>query len=151
MLETGVPAPDLRATDTAGATFSLADRRGVAPVLIYFARSTGCPVCAAHVRDLARRQGEFAGVEVVVAVPEDQAAARAWRERHALPFTVLTGDDGAAHASIGLRRTMFGSMQQSGTVLVDAAGVVRYVRTATLPTGGYDRRETTEAVAALTR
>lgn len=151
MLETGAPAPDLFAVDASGQPFSLADRRGVTPVLIYFARSTGCPICAAHVRDLTRRRAEFGDVEIVVAVPEDRAAARRWQERHDIPFTVLTGSSGAAHAAIGLRRAMFGSMQQSGSVLVDASGIVRHVRVATLPTGGYDRAGISAAVTALSR
>ncbi|WP_225993235.1 hypothetical protein [Actinomadura rudentiformis] len=50
---------------------------------------------------------------------------------------------------IGLGRKVFGSMQQSGSVLIDSQGVIRHAHGATMPTGGYDKKGITAAVQDL--
>ncbi|KDN19061.1 peroxiredoxin family protein [Amycolatopsis rifamycinica] len=149
MLEAGSPAPPLELEDTDGRTVRLADHRGHA-VLLYFMRSTTCPVCRRHVRALAGDTAfAAAGVRVLIAVPEDRATAAAWRAKDEVPFPVLTGRRGSPHELVGLGRAVFGALQRSGSVLVDAEGVVRHAHSATLPTGGYDRAGIAAAVAAL--
>ncbi|MCK2217795.1 peroxiredoxin family protein [Actinomadura sp. ATCC 31491] len=149
MLEIGSPAPDVVLEDTDGRAVRLSgDGRAV---LVYFLRSTTCPVCNRHVRDLVRRAGELAaaGVRVLVAAPEDPPVAAAWKARRGIPFGVLAGRDGTPHELLGLRKAAFGSVQRSGTLLVDAKGVVRLARGATLPTGGYDGKAIAAAVKEL--
>ncbi|WP_433435861.1 peroxiredoxin family protein [Nonomuraea sp. CA-141351] len=111
MLETGSPAPDVVLEDTDGRTVRLSDYQGDNAVLVYFMRSTSCPVCNRHVQDLIRRRDELAaaGVRVLVAVPEDRQAAAEWKVRRQIPFPVLTGRRrliyfGAAHLAL-LERT----------------------------------------------
>ncbi|GIH74700.1 peroxiredoxin family protein [Planobispora longispora] len=151
MLETGSPAPDIVLEDTDGQVVRLSDYRGDQAVLVYFMRSTSCPVCNRHVHDLIRRRDEFAagGLRVFVAVPEDRRTAAEWKTRRRIPFPVLTGRGGAPHEMIGLSRKVFGSLQQSGSVLIDSRGIVRHAHGATMPTGGYDRKGITAAVRAL--
>ncbi|NUW38243.1 redoxin domain-containing protein [Nonomuraea sp. SMC257] len=148
MLDIGSPAPDVALEDTDGRAVRLSDYRGRHAVLIYFMRSTSCPVCNRHVQDLVRRRGEFAndGVEVLVAVPEDRGEAAAWKARRGVPFPVLVGRGDTPHELIGLGRKVFGSLQQSGSILVDSAGVVRHAHSATLPTAGYDRKGIAAAI-----
>lgn len=151
MLETGSVLPDLELEDTAGRPVRLAGHRGTDNVLLYFMRSVTCPVCAMHVKDLAARAADLAaaGVRVLIVVPEGRSAAAAWQARRELPFEVVTGRHGSPHESVGLMRKVFGAMQQSGSVLVDRDGVVRHAHAATLPTGSYDRKGITEAIADL--
>ncbi|MDX3187086.1 redoxin domain-containing protein [Streptomyces sp. MN03-5084-2B] len=146
MLETGSPAPPLALEDTDGQPVGL----GGHAVLLYFVRSTTCPVCRRHVRALAEDTAlEAAGVRVLIAVPEDRETAAAWRAKHAVPFPVVTGRGGTPHELVGLGRAVFGALQRSGSVLVDAQGVVRHAHSAALPTGSYDRAGIAAAVAAL--
>lgn len=151
MLETGSPAPDVVLEDTNGGAVRLSDHQGDHAVLIYFMRSTSCPVCNRHVQDLIRRRDEFAvdGVQVLVAVPEDRREAAAWKAGRQVPFPVLVGRRGTPHEMIGLSRKVFGALQQSGSVLIDSQGVVRHAHGATMPTGAYDRKGITVAVQAL--
>ncbi|MET8849739.1 peroxiredoxin family protein [Amycolatopsis sp. NPDC004625] len=144
MLEAGSPAPPLVLEDTEGRPVRLAGQA----TLLYFMRSASCPVCNRHVRELVESAGVLAAadVRVVIAVPEDRPAAAAWRAKHRIPFPVLTG---RPHELVGLGRKLFGSMQQSGSVLVDAQGIVRHAHGATLPTGSYDRPGIFAAVARL--
>ncbi|MCC8247044.1 peroxiredoxin family protein [Saccharothrix luteola] len=151
MLEAGSPAPHLALEDTTGQAVSLSDYRGRHAVLLFFMRSTSCPVCNAHVRDLVERADELAAddVRVLIAVPEDREAATAWKAKRGIPFPVLTGRRESPHELVGLSRKVFGSMQQSGSVLVDREGVVRHAHGATLPTSSYDKKGIAAAVASL--
>ncbi|MFI6504510.1 peroxiredoxin family protein [Nonomuraea typhae] len=143
--------PELALEDTDGQAVHLPGDRGGQAVLIYFMRSTSCPICNRHVQDLIRCRDEFAAedVRVFVAVPEDRQEAAAWKARRQVPFTVLVGRGGTPHETVGLSRKVFGSMQQSGDVLIDAQGVVRHAHGATMPTGGYDKKGILAAVRGL--
>ena len=149
MLTNGSPLPALHVTDTDGRAMRLG--AGSGPTLLYFMRSASCAICNAHVRDLAGRADEFeaAGVRVIVAMPETRDAAAAWKAKREVPFVVVTGSEGTPHAALGLSRKLFGTMQQSGTVLVDAQGIVRHAQVATMPLQAYDQKAIASAVAAL--
>ncbi|WP_214324347.1 peroxiredoxin family protein [Nonomuraea sediminis] len=151
MLENGSPMPDVVLEDTEGRTVRLSEYRGDHAVLVYFMRSASCPVCNQHIKDLVRRRDELAAdnVKILVAVPEDRQEAAAWKDKRQIPFRVLVGRRGTPHEMVGLSRKAFGSMQQSGSILVDAAGIVRHAHGATMPTGAYDKKGITAAVQAL--
>lgn len=151
MLKVGSTVPDLALQDTDGRLMNLADYHGRENVLLYFMRSTTCPICNHHVKDLVGRRDELAArdVRVLVAVPEDRATAAAWKSKREVPYLVVTGRSGTPHEAIGLTRRVFGAMQQSGTVLIDRQGVVRHAHAATMPVASYDKKGIAEAVRAL--
>ncbi|NEW38591.1 redoxin domain-containing protein [Nocardia cyriacigeorgica] len=151
MLTSGSPAPAVELEDTAGQVWRLSDHLGTHSALMYFMRSTSCPICNSHVRDLVARRNEFAaeGIRVHIAVPEDRDRALAWKTKRGIPFSVLVGSDRTPHESIGLTRTVFGSMQQSGTILVDRDGIIRHAHGATLPTSSYDKKGILAAVDSM--
>jgi peroxiredoxin len=150
MLDTGTTAPVLTLEDSDGQAVRLADFRGVSPVLIYFMRTTTCPACNGHVRDLVARSQELAdrGVTVLIAVPEGRSEAAAWKRDRKVPFTVVTGESGTPHESVGLTRKVFGAVQQSGTILIDRQGLIRHTHAATLPTNAYDKKSVAAALDA---
>jgi len=151
MITVGTPAPDLDLIDTSGERLRLLDAVGERGLVVFFMRTTTCPICNAHVRELVARADEFAerGIAVLVVVPEGRVEAARWASRRGIPLTVVTGGSASAHEQVGLTRRVFGSMQQSGTLLLDAAGVVRYAQSSTLPTGSYDRDAVVRAVDDL--
>jgi peroxiredoxin len=151
MLETGSPAPLMVLEDTTGQTIRISDYQGEHPVLLYFMRSTSCPVCNRHVHDLANSGDEFAAasVRVLLAVPDDREKAAAWKANRRIPFPVLTARRGTPHELIGLSKKIFGSMQQSGTILIDTQGIIRHAHGATMPTSSYDKKGIHAAVASL--
>ena len=140
---------DLRESD--GAAMSLEDYRGTHNVFVYFMRALSCAQCNAAVRTLASQKDdlEASGVKVVVAVPEDAESATAWKAKKGVPFPVVVGKDGTPHAEAGLLRKVFGAIQQSGGVLVDKQGVVRYAHVSTNPGASYDKAELATAIAGL--
>jgi peroxiredoxin len=151
MLEIGA-APDLEFEDTDGNRVSLGDYRGKENVLVYFMRALSCAQCNAHVQSFIRNQSEFdaAKVTIVVAVPEDLKDAAAWKTRKHIPYTVVAGAAGTPHESVGLLRKVFGTLQQSGSILFDSRGVVTYTHVSTVPTTSYNRAEMAVALAGLT-
>ena len=151
MLEIGSTLPPIALEDTAGALVDFTDYRARSNVLLYFMRSTGCPVCNGHVRDLVKSEPSFAAgrVQVLIAVPEGRAEALTWKNKRALPYPVVTGRTGSPHEAVGLTRRVFGSLQQSGSILVDVDGIVRHAHGATLPTGSYDKKGIRDAIDAL--
>ncbi|WP_433475904.1 peroxiredoxin family protein [Spirillospora sp. CA-142024] len=151
MLENGSPAPDVMLEDTDGQAVRLSDHKGDHAVLIYFMRSTSCPVCNRHVQDLVRRREEFAedDVQVLVAVPADRQEAHAWKNKRRVPFPVLVGRRGTPHEMLGLSRKVFGSLQQSGSVLIDSQGIIRHAHGATMPTSAYDKKGISVAIQGL--
>ena len=150
MIEIG-SAPDLKLEDTDGKPISIADYKGKDNVLIYFMRALSCAQCNAHVQSFIKNQSVFddAKVEIIVAVPEDLKDAAAWKARKNIPYTVVGGAAGTPHESVGLLRKVFGTLQQSGSILFDSKGVVTYSQVSTIPTTSYNKAELGAALAAL--
>lgn len=150
MLEIG-STPALSLEDTDGHPVSIEDYKGKDNVFIYFMRALTCAQCNAAVQNMARNTADFdaAKVKVIVAVPEGLDAAAAWRAKKNVPFPVVVGTSGTAHAEVGLLRKVFGAIQQSGSILLDSNGVVRYTHVSTNPGASYNRNEVAEAIKAL--
>ena len=150
MLEIG-STPELALEDTEGNDVLLADFHGKKNVFIYFMRALTCAQCNAAVQNMVKHQSQFdeENVQIIVAVPEDLKDATAWREKKNVPFPVVVGKSGTAHAEAGLLRKVFGAIQQSGGILLDSDGVVRYAHVSTNPGASYSPREVADQIAAL--
>jgi peroxiredoxin len=150
VLEIG-STPTLSLDDTDGHDLSVADHKGKDNVYIYFMRALSCAQCNAHVQNMAKNKADFdaANVSVLIAVPEGPADAAAWKAKKNIPFPVVVGKAGTAHAEVGLLRKVFGAIQQSGSILLDKDGVVRYAHVSTNPGASYNRTEVAAAIAAL--
>jgi peroxiredoxin len=154
MLSPGDHAPDIKLHDHTGRPIRLSElwRR---PVVLFFERHLGCPFCREHVAAVRDDYQRFqrAGAEVAVitmGTPEQTAAFRAERK---LPFPCLSDPGQQAYRAFqiprggmnevagvcvwgaGLRATLRGGIrrpqgdvqQLHGVVVVDAAGVIRYL------------------------
>ena len=143
--------PTLALDDTDGRSFVIEDYRDRESVYIYFMRALSCAQCNAAVQNMAKNRADFAAanVAVLIAVPEDPADAAAWKAKKNIPFPVVVGRAGTAHAEVGLLRKVFGAIQQSGSVLLDKRGVVRYTHVSTNPGASYNRNEVAAAISAL--
>ncbi len=141
--------PKLSLEDADGVPVRLADFHE--PVYLYFMRALSCAQCNAHVQQMSKNAAEFeaAHVKVVVAVPATTAEAAAWRDKKGVPFPVVVGTEGSAHEEVGLMKKVFGAIQQSGGVLFDRDGVVRYAHASTNPGASYNKAEVAAAIAAL--
>jgi len=153
MLETGTRLPSLPLQDTTGRRVTLDDGTPGRAALVYFMRSKSCAICTRHAKDLDRRAEEYKrkGVQVYIAIPEGHDDAVEWKARHQVGVAVVAAAAGSAYDTVGLTRKVFGSVQQSGAILVDSNGTVCYAHSATMPTGSYDRQGIADAVDAYSR
>ena len=150
MLELG-STPVLSLVDTHGQDLALRLQSGGRGTFIYFMRALSCAQCNAAVARMVRERLTFdaAGIRVLIAVPEERAAAARWQEHKNIPFEVVVGISGTAHAEVGLLRKVFGLVQQSGSILLDQDGVVRHSHVSTNPGASYDGAEVAQAISAL--
>jgi len=118
--------------------------------VLYFMRASNCAQCNRHTRDLEKLLPELENhnLDVIVVVPEDEAAAEKVRQRNNLTIKVMTGN-GDAHALAGLDKKFLGIIQQSGTVVINRAGVVLYKRIATNPEDSFKVKEFKEYLMSL--
>jgi len=143
--------PSLSLVDTTGRDASVDGPAAGNGTFVYFMRALTCPQCNAAVAKMAKGRAAFdaAGVRVVIAVPEDRAAATAWKAKKEVPFDVVVGKAGTAHEEVGLLTKVFGLLQQSGSILLDGEGAVRYTHVSTNPGASYSEADVAAAIAAL--
>lgn len=146
-LAVGETMPDIALRRPDGTGAGLRDVVAGRASVVYFMRTSTCPVCHSHVAALVRaaEAGRLPGAGVHVLVPGDPSDAAEVRRRVPSPAVVVWAT-GTGHAEVGLGR--FLALQHSGVFLLDAAGGVRYRRSATLPTQSFDLGELLAAFAA---
>lgn len=101
-LEAGERAPSFRLRDQDGAEHTLEDYRGQKVVLYFYPKdeTPGCTTQACSLRDsFAEIQAE--GATVLGVSTDDAASHRAFRDHHALPFTLLVDADHAVSEAYG--------------------------------------------------
>jgi peroxiredoxin len=150
MLEIG-SNPSLSLIDTAGADASVDGATSGNGTFVYFMRALSCPQCNASVQKMSKGRAAFdaAGVRVVIAVPEGRLAAAEWKAKKAVPFDVVIGKEGTAHEEVGLLKKVFGLVQQSGNILLDRDGIVRYAHVSTNPGASYNEVDVAAAIRTL--
>ncbi|HYX86846.1 MAG TPA: thioredoxin-dependent thiol peroxidase [Gaiellales bacterium] len=130
MVEPGQPAPDFALVADSGETVRLSDLRG-RPVVVYFYPKDDTPGCTRQACDIRDRWGDFAraGADVVGISPDATDSHQRFKEKHALPFPLLSDEDHAVAEAYGAwgekqnyGRTYFGIIR-SGFV-IDGDGVV---------------------------
>lgn len=149
----GGPVLDFAARDDAGEPFDLARLRGT-PFLLKFFRGHWCPYCVAELRrwEELRPLLEARGVAIVTVCADDAEAIRAGRRKHGLRAVMLPDPELAITDRYGLRNPrnlapkpgLVIPLPIPTTILVDAAGIVRWIDQA----GDYMRRSEPERVRA---
>ncbi len=126
-LAVGQKIPDVELTDHAGATVRLSSLLGNKTVVLYFYprdESPGCTVEACAFRD-AYEDFTQAGAEVIGVSRDGADDHRAFKEKHRLPFVLLTDARGEAAKTLGVARAAFGLLPGRVTFVIDRTGVLR--------------------------
>jgi len=138
----GKPMLELTAHDDTGAPFDLARLRGT-PYLFKFFRGHWCPYCVAELRrwELEIRPAlDAEGVAIVTVCADTPEHIRAGRGKHGLRAVVLPDPDLAITDRFNLRNpknfvpkppAVIRPLPIPTTILVDAAGIVRWIDQAT--------------------
>jgi peroxiredoxin Q/BCP len=147
MLEVNDQAPDFTLDDEAGNAFSLSEHRGEMLLLVFYP-GDDTPVCTRQLCDYRDGIEAFNGLDVrVVGISKDDAEShRAFKQKHQLPFTLLSDPDLEvadlydSRGMLGMKRSLF---------LVDGDGRIRYLHIETLPVFRRAREEVLAAIEAL--
>jgi peroxiredoxin Q/BCP len=111
MLQVGDRAPEIALRTDSGAEFTLSALQGKRVVLYFYPRANtpGCTVEACEFRDGVAKFAKKSAV--VVGVSPDKPAAQAkFKDKFALPFTLLADEEKAAAQAYGVwqEKTMYG-------------------------------------------
>ncbi len=126
MLESGSIAPHFTLPDQDGRTRSLVDLLQPGPLLLYFYPADFTPGCtreACAIRDLHSGLVGL-GLRIVGVSPQSPDSHRRFRERHNLPFDLLSDADKGVIRLYDVDGPL-GFGVRRGTYLVDADGVIR--------------------------
>ena len=147
MLQVNDPAPSFELADETGSVFSLDQHRGETLLLVFYP-GDDTPVCTRQLCDYRDGIEAFDGLGVrVVGISRDDADShRAFKEKHQLPFTLLS-DPGLEVAArydskgmLGMKRSLF---------LVDPEGRIRYRHVESLPVFRRAREEVLAEIEKL--
>lgn len=140
-------APLFDLPDENGESVSLEGFRGQ-KVLLVFYPGDNTPVCTRQLCDYRDGIEEFRDLGVtVLGVSSDSAEShRKFREKHQLPFTLLTDDTLEVAAAYDCKGFMG---MKRGVFLLDEAGVIRYSHVESLALFRRTTEELTEAIQAI--
>jgi thioredoxin-dependent peroxiredoxin len=110
-LEAGQPAPDFSLQADDGSTVSLSGLAGQTVALYFYPKddTSGCTAQACEFRDM-QTDYDAAGVRIIGVSPDPLTSHTKFRDKHGLPFTLLSDPDHAAAEAYGVwvQKSMYG-------------------------------------------
>ena len=146
-IEPGQQAPDFELSDQDGNRYALSERQGRRLLLVFYP-GDDTPVCTAQLCDYRDGMDAFTdlGVDVVGISADDADSHRAFRDKHDLPFPLLTDPDLAVAQAYGCKGLMG---MKRGVFLLDETHRVRYRHVESVAVFRRKRKELIEAIRAL--
>ena len=143
----GDRGPDFTLPGTGGVDYHLADYLGRSVLLVFYPLDNS-PVCILQLRSYSDGLSSFAdvGAQVIGLSPQSVASHEAFAERFNVRFPLLADADKAVGASYGILGPL-GFYRRSVFVL-DAEGIIRYVRRSMTNLAYVERGDLVEAVRA---
>lgn len=141
----GDRAPDFSLAGSGGATFSLADQRGSAVVLVFYP-GDDTPVCTLQLKAYNRDLAEFSdlGATLWAISPQSVESHEGFSEKHAFGFPLLADVGKATFRAYGCLGPL--GFPRRSVFVVDREGIVRYAHRAG---AGLTFRKTDELVEAV--
>ncbi len=126
-LQLGQVAPAIELPDQDGQTWRLSEHRGQVVVLLFYPADE-TPVCTKQLCSVRDHWSQYqqTGAEVVGINTDAVEKHRRFAERHELPLPLLSDADGHVVKAYDMKN-LFGVKR--GVVVIDGAGIVRFVRT----------------------
>ena len=110
-----------------GSTVQLKDLIGHKTLVLYFYPKDDTPGCTTEACTFRDSYEDFvqAGAEVVGVSADGAASHEAFRQKHRLPFTLLTDPRGEAAKAFGVKKTL-GLLPGRVTFVIDRQGEIRH-------------------------
>ncbi|MCB1168945.1 MAG: peroxiredoxin [Leptospiraceae bacterium] len=146
-LTTGDTAPDFQLTSDDGKECKLSEMER--PLLLVFYPGDDTPVCTAQLCDYRDNISAFQGLGVtVVGISKDDSAShQAFKEKHKLPFTLLTDSDCKVAEKFGAKSLM-GGMKRA-VVLIGKDNSILYSHVESVALFKRTAEELSEAMEGL--
>ncbi len=146
--ENGKQAPDFTLEDHNGEPFKLSDQAGRSLLLVFYP-GDNTPVCTRQLCEYRDGIEQFSdlGVEVIGISRDDPASHRKFRERHRLPFVLLSDPDLKVAEQYGCRGVLG---MKRGVFLLDASQQVRYAHVEAVSVFRRRREELLEVIRQQT-
>jgi peroxiredoxin Q/BCP len=110
-LEAGQPAPDFSLQADDGSTVSLSGLAGQTVALYFYPKdnTSGCTAQACEFRDM-QADYDAAGIRIIGVSPDPLTSHTRFRDKHGLPFMLLSDPDHAAAEAYGVwvQKSMYG-------------------------------------------
>jgi len=99
-------APDAKLVDDTGHTRRISEFWASKPLLLFFVRHLGCPLCRGQAAEIRKNVERFteAGAEIAMITMGTGDDAAEFRKRMELPFTVLADDDQDSYRAFSVPR-----------------------------------------------
>lgn len=140
-IQVNAPAPDFALQAHTGELVKLSDFQGQ-KVVLFFVRTYNCYTCRQHVEHLGRNYADFTkqGAKILIILHADMVSAQGYAEVTRAPFPVLADPKHEVYEAFGLDRVFMFSTR-TGSIIIDEAGTVSYIRTMTNPWGWRNEME----------
>ncbi|WP_116246987.1 peroxiredoxin [Nocardiopsis sp. FIRDI 009] len=127
-IQVGDKAPDFTLPSQSGDPVRLYDRLGERTVVLYFYPKDDTPGCTAQACAFRDSHEVFtdAGAEVIGVSSDSAERHAAFADRHRLPFTLVSDEDGRVRKSYGVP-SVLGLLPGRVTYVIDRQGTVRHV------------------------
>jgi thioredoxin-dependent peroxiredoxin len=132
-LKIGDKAPEFQANDQDGKSISLQAFRGI-KVVLYFYPKDDTPGCTAEACDLRDNYDAFLkkGFEVIGVSGDNEASHRKFREKHKLPFPLISDTDRKVLKAYGAwgEKSMYGKIFQGVirmTFVISEDGIIENI------------------------
>ena len=147
MLKVGDKAPDFTLRDDTGAEFRLSANLGKWWLLVFYP-GDDTPVCTRQLCDYRDGVEAFSGLGVqVVGISKDGPDRhRKFRQKHRLPFTLLSDPDLKVAEKFDCKGLLG---MKRGVFLLDDAGVIRYLHVEALALFRRTREELLQVIRGL--
>jgi len=122
----GENAPDFTLKDGSGNNWNLSDRKGKTVVLLFYP-GDNTPVCTKQMCSVRDNWADYAatGAEIVGISTDSAASHKDFAEKHDLPLTLLSDDNGAV-AKLYDAKSWLPGRSARAVVVIDKTGVVRH-------------------------
>ncbi|NLO50635.1 MAG: peroxiredoxin [Bacteroidales bacterium] len=145
----GSPLPPFRLPDQEGKMIDSTQLVGERPLVLYFYPKDDSPGCTAQACSFRDAYHDFidAGAQVVGVSSDDSSSHKDFAEKHRLPFTLLSDQDGKLRREMGVPSDLLGLLPGRVTYVIDRHGIIRHIFKSQLNA----KRHISEALAALAR
>jgi peroxiredoxin Q/BCP len=128
-VKTGDKFPPFILPDQDGKSFDLSQLLGKQALVVFFYpkdHTTGCTAQACAFRD-AYEDFVEAGASVIGISSDPPDTHQGFREKHRLPFILLSDVDGKVRKKLGVPKSLGGLLPGRVTYVVDRNSVIRYI------------------------